>query len=490
MKKEACGNFSLCFDFKILGKVFFMDGISEVSQANSKNNVNITGGKNSPAVPVKTAPLPNDSVELSSKKENKSSDFGKIAAMLGMISLAVAGATFGGIKVFDRYFQKLHCGIKKGEINDALFNFIRKNDISGRRFNDKEKILKIDENLTDENFLILKQLTKMQDENSKRWGLAEKRFSLDEITELLTGTNEFNIKYLEQLAKKSDTRYNYTTTFKAGDMLPVLKNITPDNEKVVKELIEITKIDNSEELVKCLQGINKDNVDVYQMLLSTRRKGGSTELSLEDIQSVAKWLEKTKNPQCAEFFLNAETNNGTGLFRYSMEDIDKLLKIAKEENLDTYKKLYDLKCTADVESGMIPLLKSVTDDNINLVEPLLTKKENSELLSQYVIFKNWDNIGNVLKSVDKKNKDCASQIIDIIDSRRYKKDLHYNYGNVDEYLPELFEELSKNPEKLKLADDILKKGIVDEKQTLDFQAFYDKYKNINRKSDYPDIFPF
>uniref|UniRef100_UPI004029A38D hypothetical protein n=1 Tax=Candidatus Scatousia sp. TaxID=3085663 RepID=UPI004029A38D len=182
-----------------------MDGISEVSQANSKNNVKITGGKNSPAVPVKTAPLPNDSVELSSKKEKSSSDFGKIAAMLGMISLAVAGATFGGIKVFDNYFQKLHCGIKKGEINDALFNFIRKNDISGRRFNDKEKILKINENLTDENFLILKQLTKMQDENSKRWGLAEKRFSLDEITELLTGTNEFNIKYLEQLAKKSDT---------------------------------------------------------------------------------------------------------------------------------------------------------------------------------------------------------------------------------------------------------------------------------------------
>uniref|UniRef100_UPI0040259431 hypothetical protein n=1 Tax=Candidatus Scatousia sp. TaxID=3085663 RepID=UPI0040259431 len=187
--------------------------------------------------------------------------------------------------------------------------------------------------------------------------------------------------------------------------------------------------DNSEELVKCLQGINKDNVDVYQMLLSTRRKGGPTELSLEDIQSVAKCLQTTKNPQCAEFFLNAEKNDGTGLFRYSMEDIDKLLKIAKEENLDTYKKLYDLKCTADVKSGMIPLLKSVTDDNINLVEPLLTKKENSELLSKYVIFQNWDNIGKVLKSIDKKNKDCASQIIDIIDSGRYKKDLDWNYGD-------------------------------------------------------------
>ena len=80
-----------------------------------------------------------------------------------------------------------------------------------------------------------------------------------------------------------------------------------------------------------------------------------------------------------------------------MEDLHNLLKAADEEKVDTYKKLYDLKCTADVETGMVSLVKSVTDNNIDLVEPLLTKTGKGEFLSRYVIFDDWDNIEKIGK---------------------------------------------------------------------------------------------
>lgn len=492
MGKDIYSNFFSCFNFKLMGKVFLMEVISEVSQVKNSHNPALQGGgeTRTSVIPVKTSPIPDDILELSSKKENKPQGLGKVAAMLAALSLVVAGGTLGGVKIYDRYFQKLaKSGIKRGEINDALFNFIKKNDPKGHMFYSKPEIMAINEKLTDENFLILKQLSKMKDESPWFIGDPPKRFNLNEITDLLTNTNEFNIKYLEQLAKKAEDIYGTKDTLSSANIIKVLKEISPDNDKVAGQLIDISGVRDTEKLTDCLRGINKDNVDVYQMLLSTRRKGGNTELTIEDMQTVAKQLEKTKNPKCAELFLNAEKNDGTGLYRYSMEDLHNLLKAANEEKVDTYKKLYDLKCTADVERGMVSLVKSVTDDNIDLVEPLLTKTGKGEFLSQYVIFDNWNNIEKILKSVDKENKNCASKLIDIIEEKRYYPNpQRWSGEDVDEYLPELFDELRRNPEKLKRAEKILAEGIVDGNQTLDFQKFYEQYKNINRKSRYQDTF--
>ncbi len=222
------------------------------------------------------------------------------------------------------------------------------------------------------------------------------------------------------------------------------------------------------------------------MLLSTRKKGGKTELSIRDIDFVASKLERTKNLNCAELFLNAEKSNGTGQFRYSIEEVRDLLDIAQEEKYDIYKKLYDLKCTKDLDSKMHSLVKTVTDDNIDLIEPLLTKKYKSELMSQYVIFDDWDKIENILDSVNSKNKDVVKRIINIVDDRKFKQtnDI-WSQSYVDAYLPNLFNELSYNPASLKRAEQILNNGVVDGKQTLDFQKFYDSYLDIkNTRNKY------
>lgn len=464
---------------------------TEISQTNNSNlllHKVQAGASNPPAAQPKTAPIPNDTVEISSKKQDSQSSFEKVAAMLGILAVAAGGGTFGGVKIFDKYFNKLASGIKKGEIHEALYQFIKNNDPKGCIFNDKNKILQINEKLTDDNLLILKRLTKMQDENSKHWGWLHERFNLDDMTELMTGANEFNVKYVEQLAKKSETKYDYTRTYKTNDILDILKNITPDNDKVAAQLIDIADITYPEELVTCLSKIKKENVDIYQLLLSTRKKGPNTELSIEDVQKVADVLKDTKNPKCAELFLNQEKNDGSGLFRYNMEDIENLLKAADDEKIETYKKLFDLKCTKDSKAGMVNLITSVSDDNIDLIEPLITKRYDGSL-SQYVIFDDWYGIQGILQSVNKDNKEIAARIIDIVDNNKiHRTKPTWKTIYLTDYLPELFKDLGKHPEQQKLVNEILDKGIVDGKQTLGIQDFYQKYNDAIHKSASPDNF--
>lgn len=454
-----------------------MEGISDAKQLNNNNHL-IQGNGKSASIPAKTNPIPYDSVDLSTKKNEKSTGFVNVVALLAGLSLVVAGGTFGGVKLYDKYFHKLACGIKKGEIDDALYNFIKKNDPKGKLFSNKNEILTINEKLTDDNFLILKQLTKMKNEDPWSINRNNHRFNLSEITDLLTSTNEFNLKYLEQLAKKSEKKYGVIETVPTSDMLKILKTINPDNDKVVAQLIDIAKIDGTSDLVNCLKHINKDNADIYQMLLSTRVKNGKTELGINDIKLIEAQLEKTKNPNCAELFLNMEKADGTGQFRYNMEDIVSFLNSAKEENLETYKKLFALKSTKDIESNMLSLIKSVNNDNIDLVDTLLTKKYKSCLgseVSNYVVFDDWKEIENILNSVNSKNKDVLKRILDIVDEKWFmeKKD----FRSIDTYLSGFFKDLADNPEKLKHVEEVLNKGIVDGKQTLNFQKFYDTYSN-------------
>ena len=456
-----------------------MEGISDAKQLNNNNHL-IQGNGKSASIPAKTNPIPYDSVDLSTKKNEKSTGFVNVVALLAGLSLVVAGGTFGGVKLYDKYFHKLACGIKKGEIDDALYNFIKKNDPKGKLFSNKNEIRTINEKLTDDNFLILKQLTKMKNEDPWSINRNNHRFNLSEITDLLTSTNEFNLKYLEQLAKKSEKKYGVIETVPTSDMLKILKTINPDNDKVVAQLIDIAKIDGTSDLVNCLKHINKDNADIYQMLLSTRVKNGKTELGINDIKLIEAQLEKTKNPNCAELFLNMEKADGTGQFRYNMEDIVSFLNSAKEENLETYKKLFALKSTKDIESNMLSLIKSVNNDNIDLVDTLLTKKYKSCLgseVSNYVVFDDWKEIENILNSVNSKNKDVAKRILDIVDQKYFCETNTFIITDIDTYLSGFFKDLADNPENLKHVEEVLNKGIVDGKQTLNFQKFYDTYSN-------------
>ena len=126
---------------------------------------------------------------------------------------------------------------------------------------------------------------------------------------------------------------------------------------------------------------------------------------------------------------------------------------------------------------MKPLISSVNETNLDLVEPLLTKKCEGEFIDKFVVFDNWDRIKDVLKAVNQDNKDIASDLISIMDTKKI-------YGtntpiSADSYLAELLRKLSNNPEEIKRASSILQEGAVDGKPTIRFIDFYKKFENVN-----------
>lgn len=454
----------------------------ELSKINETQNIQ-KKGENAPKTSFsqKTAPMPNDSVELSTKGKSAEKNFLNVAAFLAAAAAVVGGGTYGGVKIYNKYFQKLASGIKRGEINDALFDFIKRVDPKGKLFNNKKEIVDINNKFTDDNFLILKKLSKMKSDNpyliiSKH--RTNNRFNLTEISELLQNTTEQNIKFLQQLAEKSSDLYGQKRFMKSDEIIKVLKEINTENTNIADKLInrsnlrEIGKND-IETLINVLKSINKKNNDYYSLLLSTRQKGGMTELNLNEIQNLAQKLTETKNPKVAEVLLNG-AKKGTGTYRFSTESIVQNLGEFKEENSELYKKLMDLDINPN-EEDLLQLCKHATQDNVELIEPMLNKTYMPTWDSEHkshLLFDNYDEILAVLNNTNATNKDITRKLVDICDNSW----VHYasKYESDTKILPNFINQLNTETQ-IKKAEEILQNGIVDDKQTLTFKQFYAKF---------------
>lgn len=458
-----------------------MINVGEISYIPNNKQVVFSGDKQ---VIAKTEPLPADSVEISSKtpKGKEKGGIGSVATFLGAISVAVAGATFGGIKIYNKFFQKLACGIKKGEIDDALFNFIKKSDPKGKLFNNAETIKNINANLTDDNLLILKQLSKMKRPNNYayRAGDTDNRFYLVEMSDLLKNTNESNIKYLEQLANKSEDIYGSQQFLETSSMIDILKNINTDNKKVAGSLIDIMKIKDRGyiTLSDVLKDINKDNIDTYQLLINTRKKGKITSLELNDLKTLAKTLSDTKNPKCAEFLLNIEKDNGTGAYKYSIEELQKLLKETSDDKIDVYKKIFELKSVKSISTKNLNyILANVNEHNAELLDKILNKK--NEFGS--CVFRDYNQIGDLLRCIDKDSKGIAEQLIDSADSTtEYFYDCSKNEHierKADECIKEILTTIKVFPQREKELKQIIANGQANSDK-FNLKEIYKKFYNI------------
>lgn len=424
--------------------------------------------KSAAQAPLKTMPAQPDKLELSNKKQEKGSYINVLEALV-LTAAAASGGIYGGKKIYQKYFQKLACGVKKGEINDALYNFIKNNDPKGTLFNNKAAVIELNNGLTDEKLIILKQLAKMKDSDVfvHRGGESGHRFSLGDIKSLLEEANEGNIKYLEQLAKKSEKLSgDRVKTFSPNQILKVLQCINSNNEKVAKQLIDITGIrsEEIEKLTECLKSINKDNIDIWQVLLTTRKKGEKTELNLESLLKLAQKVEETQNPKCAEALLNAEKKNGTGTYVHNIDDILAVLPELKENNAEIYQRFYEIKAVAEIQSSKCAsLTPAVNEHNIELVEEILTKAESD---SNLVIFSNYSTIKKILEEINGENKEIAQKLLKLMKSK-YVFTVR-NYNAEDNFLDIL--KKIKNPEQRSKAERILEGGNIS-----DFASFVNRF---------------
>ena len=373
--------------------------------------------------------------EIKEEQNNYTDVLSALAITAGVATLGI----YGGKEIYKKYFDKLACGVKKGEISEALFNFIKNNDPKGKLFNNKASVIELNNGLTDEKLIILKQLAKMQESTGLQKG---HRFSLNDIKTLLKETNEENIKYLEQLAKKSENLgHDRVKTYSPPQILEVLYCINSENKKVAQELIDAAGIRSEEitRLCECLKNVNKDNIDIWRILLSTRKKG----VNLEDLAKLAKKVEETQNPKCAEILLNADKKNGSGLYIHNIDDILGILPSLKEENIEIYRKFYELKSTSSISSKQCTNILSILNEhNIEVVDSLLSKKD---LNGRKVVFDNYAKIVTILELINKDNKEVAKRLIDLTESQ-YSYSVSYSY-NTSDNLIEVLEKLESEAER-------------------------------------------
>lgn len=428
-----------------------MEGLNSV--ANLKNNYHLyfKGTKSMP-------------------KKEEPKQYTDVLTALALTAGAATGGIIGGKVVYKKYFDKLACGVKRGEINEALYNFIKNNDPKGSLFNNKKALIELNNGLTDEKLIIIKQLAKMKENNALRdYSTQKHRFSLNDIKMLLEGTNEENIKYLQQLAEKSENLGgDRIKTFSPQQILNVIQCINSENQKVAHQLIDITKIHSTEitELSQCLKNINKDNIDIWRILLSTRKKGNKTELSLEELSKLTKKIEETQNPKCAEVLLNADKKNGSGLYIHNVEEILEILPELKEKHADIYRKFYELKSTSEIKSKQsLKLLLKSNEQNIEIINSLLIKKDKNE---RSVIFDNYEKIEEILKLINKDNKEITKKLIELT-SVKYIYTSKYNSYYTSDLLIEILQKLSSEAEREKA------KTILKDKNIEDFSQFVDAF---------------
>jgi len=381
-------------------------------------------GKISDMQSTKTKEFPNDTFEIQSntKKESKKDVF-SIAA--GLTTLAILGV-FGAKKIHTHYKNNLPCGIKRGEIREEFFNFIKKNDPECSYFKNKKDLLQLEKDMDEEKFLILKKLYRMTDEEPfkfyrKRNGL--KRFTFKELSEFLKITDSENIQFLEQLTlKQHKDEYGNITKLSPEEIKRVLLEINNENKCVAKEVIDKYEISSSptklDELLLCFKNINNDNAQIYKLLFACRKNGKNTNLTYKEMKNLSKIVKENNNPKTAELLLNTQKETGTGQFAYNIDEIETVLKVAKDENIDLYNKLFNDSGIKEIEDDLSIIVKGTNSENIdNVLRFANLKTKNSEF-----VFYNPSEIIEIANITSKFNTEQHSVLNDVLNG--YEIDSH------------------------------------------------------------------
>ncbi|MGN0192876.1 MAG: hypothetical protein ACI4CY_05065, partial [Candidatus Gastranaerophilaceae bacterium] len=341
-------------------------------------------------------------------------------------------ATFGGIKVYNKNFNKLAgSGIKFGEINEVLFNFIKKNDPAGDIYTSKSSILELDKALTEENIPIFKQLARMKENTKERLRFSKKnepRFDTCELARLIKVTNQDNLKYLTELAEKVEkNKYGDVATLSADKIERIMAQISPKNVDMAETVITRAKIDESEDVIRCLQDINKDNIEAYKLLFNSRNKSGVTDLSFEEIRSLKNYAMEHKNLDLLDTLVNTEKKDGSGAYRFSICKITDFE--INPEKVPIFKKLLEIEDLKSTELQDLKQLANVTDENnIEILKGMLSKKYEIESLENEKKYLSdvftYDTMEDVLKNITPENKSIATRLLDLdgynINGYKYK----------------------------------------------------------------------
>lgn len=292
----------------------------------------------------------------------------KLAKLTGQVfcaALVAAGGIALASKAIGKSGNKISSlDIKKGEISDELFYFLKrfkKGDAFTQNLQ-KEEVLKLNGLLNETNFSQFKKLAK------------QSNLDPSEITQIVENLNEHNTPLLDKIILKLENEQASLKPEK-GEIAAIIKNINEKNKEFAPQLIDSAKTTynmqtnaktrGAQSLIDILDFVDDKNKDAFRSALSFRKEGTVSKFSFNEIKELTELIQKHNCPLSSELFANLKSANGVD-YRLNFENLKETIKKADDEYIDLYHKFFNEKSERITE--YIPALKPGNEKILNFIE--------------------------------------------------------------------------------------------------------------------------
>lgn len=342
------------------------------------------------------------------KKDPSKTEYLKMASILFSGALLACGGMGLAYKAYSKVSDDILLGskIKKDEISQELFAFLKRFSKENKYYFSKEQVLKLNENLTEENIPIFKALLKTDIASPYR-------VDKDEIVSITQAMNEQNSKYIIDIAKQYDDIYDYQD----GDIAKILKSITKDNGEFVNMILSKAKktryeepdIKMADKIVAHLSKITKDNVETYRTIEGLRKDGKYSSFKLDEIDSLVEVFKKGQNEEMLKYLSSLKATNGVD-YRFSGQDLKEMLQGGQDEFMDLYKT-----CVKKYGDNAKHIISKMTRDNKKTCE-ILINTQNKDFISKC----SGDKISEIIEqSASGKNIKTLKFLINLSDGEKF-----------------------------------------------------------------------
>ncbi len=259
---------------------------------------------------------------------------------MGAVVFCAALAASGGFALVNKIIggksnEISSLKIKKGEISDELFYFLKRFKKNDNFINNlqREDVIALNNSLNETNFSQFKKLAK------------KTKLPPGEITEIVKNLNENNLPFLDSVVAKLQEEDFDPEKMEVAN---VIKAINEKNKEFASRLIEMaeptytekTETTCSQELINILNFVDEKNRDALRMALSVRKQSDSkSKLKLQEIKELTNFLQHHKKPLTTEFFGNLQARNGAQ-YRLDLEELKAIIEKCSDDYIDLYQRAF------------------------------------------------------------------------------------------------------------------------------------------------------
>lgn len=273
--------------------------------------------------------------------QDKAKEIAKLTAAVFAVTLVAVGGVKLADKIITKKINTLPFNIKKGEISDELFNFLKRLDKKNTftQSLNREKALELNGLLNKDNTSVFKKIAKSN------------QIDTDEAIKVIKCLNKDNIGFVDEILAKYNKKWYSQAPAENNILSNLLGKINENNKKYASSLISMSedsiKIPQNsnkpekwyEKLQDILDFITEENEESFGIVFNSRKNGIESKFNFDELKQFTNLIQENKNPKAFEFFAGLKAENGVD-YTLESEKLEKLIKSLNDELIDSYYRLF------------------------------------------------------------------------------------------------------------------------------------------------------